>query len=112
MRAVHPTRALLLEECQRLPDGAGGYVESWQAIGTLWAEVRPGTGRDAEGVEHVLAEVGYRILVRGAPPGSAARPRPGQRFREGGRLFPILAVTEADAAGGWLTCFAREEVPR
>jgi head-tail adaptor len=42
--------------------------------------------------------------------GSDRRPRPDQRFREGARLFRILAVAEADAQGLYLTCFAREEV--
>jgi head-tail adaptor len=50
-----------------------------------------------------------RITVRGAPVGAEQRPRPDQRFRDGSRLFRILAVTERDAAGRYLLCFAREE---
>ncbi len=111
MSAVRANRPLDLLERQRVPDGAGGFAEGWVVLGTLWAEVKPGTGRDATGEEVILAEVSYRITVRGAPPGSPERPKPDQRFREGARVWRILAVTERDTAGDWLLCFAREEVP-
>lgn len=111
MRAPHLNRALVLEAMGRVADGAGGFAESWAVLGTLWAEVRPGTGRDRVAEDSLQGVVGYRITLRGAPQGSPARPVPGQRLRDGGRVFAILAVTEADAAGRYLTCFAREEVP-
>ncbi|MBA3910616.1 MAG: phage tail protein [Rhodobacter sp.] len=110
MKAPHLNRGVVLEGVVRTPDGAGGYTEVWMTLGTLWAEFRPGSGGDVPGEEQILSAVPYRITVRGAPSGSASRPRAGQRFREGDRLFPILAVTEADPAGRFLTCFAREEM--
>lgn len=110
MTAPHLNRGLVLEGVVRTADGAGGYTETWTALGTLWAAVRPGAGSDVPGEEQVLAAVPYRFTVRGAPFGSASRPMAGQRFREGERLFPILAVAEADPAGRFLTCFVREEV--
>ena len=91
------------------PDGSGGHEEQWQALGTLWAEVTAGTGRDAPVEEFTRATVTYRITVRGAPVGAEQRPLPDQRFRDGSRLFRILAVAERDAAGRYLLCFAREE---
>lgn len=102
-------RALLLEALARVPDGAGGYGDTWAAVGTLWAEVKPGAGRVV--ADPVAASVAsYRITVRAVPVGAPSRPRPDQRFREGGRVFRILAVAEADAEGRFLTCFAEEEV--
>ena len=112
MKAVHLSRALVLEEATQQPDGAGGLRRSWAAIGTLWAEVLPGTGRDTEGEEVVLSTVPYRITVRGAPQGAASRPKVGQRFRDHNRIFTILAVTERDEAGRYLVCFVREEIPK
>lgn len=103
------TRPLLLEARQAVADGLGGLSESWAALGTLWAEVVAGTGREAAGEEVTLASIPYRITVRGAPQGAPSRPKAGQRFRDGGRLFAIVTVTEADAAGRYLTCIAREE---
>ena len=104
-------RRMELEEPQRVADGAGGFQLSWVTLGVLWAELRPGTGREAAGEEVLVAQVPYRITVRGAPVGSEARPKPEQRLKDGTRVFTILAVSERDARGQYLTCFAREEVP-
>ena len=111
MTDVQLTRAMVLESPQRVADGAGGFVLTWTALGTLWAEVLPGSGREAAGTEVLFAAVPYGITVRGAPVGSTARPKPEQRLRDGTRVFTILAVTERDPEGRYLMCFAREEVP-
>ncbi|NHB77953.1 head-tail adaptor protein [Rhodobacter calidifons] len=112
MNAPHLNRALVLEGVVRSPDGAGGFTTTWTALGRLWAEVLPGSGSDTQGEERMLSAVPYRITVRAAPVGSDSRPRAGQRFREGTRLFLIQAVTERDPFGRYLTCFSREEVPK
>jgi len=84
---------------------------SWVPLGTLWGEVKPSTGREVDGEEVRIASVGFRITVRGAAMGSPQRPRPEQRLRDESRVFVILAVTERDLSGAFLTCFAAEEQP-
>lgn len=111
MSAVSLRRALVLETLERTPDGMGGFVEAWTARGTLWAEVRPGTGRELMREEVTGSAVPLRITVRGAPIGAPSRPEAGNRFREGGRTYRIVAVSERDPEGRYLTCFAVEEVP-
>ncbi len=103
-------RALVLEDPVLNPDGAGGFVQSWVALGTIWADLRAATGR--EGAEQLLtrSSVRYLITVRGADHSSPRRPRPEQRFRDGDRIFRIQAVKEADAYGRFLICHAEEEV--
>lgn len=103
------TRRLALEEPQRVPDGAGGFDETWVVLGHLWAEVTARTGRETAGQVGSVSVVPYRITVRGAPVGQAARPKAEQRFREGTRLFRILSVAEADPQGRYLVCMAEEE---
>lgn len=103
------TRALLLEAPVSTPDGAGGVTTTWQLLGTHWAEIRAGQARARPGALGTTADVRLRITLRAAPAGNDRRPRPGQRFREGQRVFQILAVTEADAEGRWLVVTAREE---
>ena len=112
MKAVNLNRLLELEAATLVADGAGGFAKVWAAVGSLWAEVSPGAGRDTGGVEVTFSTVPYRITVRGAAQGSPRRPLAEQRFRDGGRVFRILAVTERDAGGHYLTCFAREEEPQ
>ncbi len=103
-------RKLVLEAPERVADGAGGFAETWVARGTHWAEIRPGTGNEIRGVLTALSRVPYRITVRATPAGADSRPRPEQRFRDGTRLFHILAVTERETDGRYLTCHAEEEV--
>jgi head-tail adaptor len=102
-------RKLVLEAPERVSDGAGGYTVVWTALGEHWAELRPGTGRESAGEFLTLSAVPYRIIVRAAPIGAESRPKPEQRFRDGGRIFLVTAVTEHDPRGHYLVCFAREE---
>ncbi len=110
-RAPQLTRALVLESPVTAPDGAGGFSTIWQALGTHWAELRPGSGRERLATLGPSGEVRLRIVIRAAPEGSDRRPRPDQRFREGARIFRIIAVAEADVQGRFLVCTAQEELP-
>ncbi|MBY6138473.1 head-tail adaptor protein [Leisingera daeponensis] len=103
------TRKLVLEDPQRAPDGAGGYTETWVALGTLWAEVKSLSGRLNS---DSLSLQKYRITLRASPDGFASRPRPDQRLRDGNRLYRIDAVAENGPDDRYLTCFAVEEVSR
>ncbi|PHP26769.1 head-tail adaptor protein [Limimaricola cinnabarinus] len=112
MRPVRLNRALVLEAPLRAPDGAGGFVQGWTALGTLWARVEARSGRDLDGLGAALSRVLLRITIRAAPQGSTMRPAPEQRLREGGRIYAIRAVRELDAEGRYLVCEAEEEVAR
>lgn len=112
MSAPRLTRQLVLESAERLGDGAGGYRRDWLALGTLWAEVLPAGAPAREGEAAATTALALRIRLRASPQGSPARPRVGQRFREGERIYAILGVTEDDAGGRYLRCHAREEVAR
>jgi len=103
-------RPLVLEVPQRSPDGAGGFVETWEARGTLWAGLSARTGREAEGEATSVGRAAFRITVRAAPQGSPRRPQAGQRLRDGARIFSILVVTEQDPGARFLTCWTEEEV--
>lgn len=104
-------RPLALEAAQAVSDGAGGRVLTWAALGTLWAEMRPGVGRERLGPIAPEGQMLHRVYTRAAPQGSPQRPRPDLRFRDGDRVFAILAVGEADVAGAFLVSVVREEVP-
>lgn len=103
-------RRLTLEAAQLVGDGAGGFDQTWTALGTLWAQVKPRTGRLANGETGAVSVGAFRIITRGAPQGHSNRPEPGQRFRMGTRLFRIEAVTEDEPAGLYLICQCQEEV--
>ncbi|MCB1366822.1 MAG: head-tail adaptor protein [Rhodobacteraceae bacterium] len=104
------TRRLVLEEVTRQPDLAGGWVEAWTPLGVVWADIRSGAGRERRDEAVAVSSVAYRVIVRAAPVGSPSRPRAGQRFVEGTRVFAIRAVSEAGSAGLYLECVTVEEV--
>jgi head-tail adaptor len=110
MTSPQLTRQLVLESPVRSPDGSGGYVTTWTPLGTIWAEVRAGAARESAGVGTALARVNYTITLRAGLVGASSRPTPDQRFREGSRLFTILAVAERDPDGRYLVCQTVEEI--
>ena len=78
MNAPHLNRALVLEGVVRTAGWRrSGFTEAWTALGTLWAEVLPGSGSDVLGEERMLSAVPYRVTVRGRPSGSPSRPKAG-----------------------------------
>lgn len=101
-------RLLTLEEPAATPDGGGGQIGGWQALGALWADVKPVTASEVLEGGRDRSRVTHRVIVRGAPVGSPRRPSPHQRFREGSRIFDILAVAEHDPEGRFLLCWTEE----
>ncbi|WP_422050093.1 head-tail adaptor protein [Shimia sp.] len=109
VKAVTLSRKLVLERPLAAPDGAGGFARTWEALGTVWADVRLRSGRERDGGDMSLSSVRYKITLRGAPVGSQMRPTPDCRFRDGARIFTIEAVAESDGLGRYLICHATEE---
>jgi head-tail adaptor len=64
-------RRLVLEAASRLPDGAGGYAETWVVLGELWADIRSGAGRDTATDMVAIASVTGRWRGRSPTSGSA-----------------------------------------
>lgn len=110
MKAPQLNRSLVLEGPVKIADGAGGYTRDWEPLGVLWAQMKAGTGREQAGSAATLSRVPYRITVRAAPNGAPSRPVAGQRFRDGTRVFQILAVAENGVNAAYLTCHADEEL--
>ena len=103
------TRRLSLEAPSAVTDATGGQVIVWAVLGEVWAEMRAVSGRERREDPVRVGVTGWRVRIRAAAPGSLARPRAGQRFRDGPRVFAIVSVAEADGKGRWLECRCEEE---
>ncbi len=110
MRLPVLNRKLVLEAPDRTSDGAGGYTIVWAPLGEVWADVRPGSGRESEVHSLPRSQVSLTVFLRAAPVGASSRPVAGQRFRDGARIFNITAVTETGASRHYLQCRVQEEV--
>ena len=110
MSAPRLNRRLVLEAPDRVPDGAGGYRQTWVALG---GDVGRGEARDGAGEAR-----GLRGDLLGALPDLRARRAGGRpvaaRGRSKGSAMAggsnrIHAVTEADPAARFLVCYTYEE---
>ena len=110
MSAPRLTVPLVLETPIRVPDRMGGHKVEWRALGVLYTAMRAGAGAERQSEVGAKSVVVWRITLRAARIGDPRRPRPDQRFRMGERVFRIDAVAEADPAGLWIECLAREEI--
>lgn len=110
MSAAGQKRPLVLEAPVQVADGAGGHAAGWTVLGTLWGRVsRERVAlRAHDGV--AVTRLRARITVRAAPEGAPSRPVPGQRFRDGGRVYGIEAVHAHATRRTLLVCHVNEEV--
>lgn len=111
-RELRLSRRFVLETRRVVADEAGGVVASWQSLGLLWANVTTRTAREDFIAGQSRPRVWFRFIVRAVPPRAASRPQPGQRFREGERIFNILTVAEHDTFNRYLEIVAEEGVLR
>ncbi len=102
------SQELVLEAPIRDIDSGGGQSVTWQAMGTLWADIQASAAREALSGVRESARVTHRITIRSAPNGSPRRPSAECRFRSGNRVFAIIGVAEADRTRKYLTCWAEE----
>lgn len=58
---------ITFQERQSVPDNMGGSTDTWVDISTLssvWAHVRPKSGREVTEYDRVNAETGYLFVIR------------------------------------------------
>lgn len=95
---------LVLEQATATPDGAGGFIETWIEIATVFARLQPIVVRERFGADQTLEEVTHRVTIRHRPDVTS-----GMRFVMGDRVLPILTVHDPDETGRYLTCRTREQ---
>jgi len=86
-------------------DGAGGFVENWAAVATVFACVEPLSATSRFGADQRLEKVSHRVTLR-----MRADVASGMRLRMGGdRIFDIRTVHDPDETGRWLVLAVEEE---
>ena len=94
---------LVLEEPQRVSDGAGGFIESWVTVASVWAAIRTSGGGEAVEAGRLAGRVTHGVTLR-----YRAGVTPAMRFRQGVRVFHILAVIDEDERKRMLRCLCEE----
>lgn len=94
-----------VEQLSRAPDGAGGSVETWAAVGRpIFAEIVPVAGREAPDAGRKAALQTWLVTVRHGADITAA-----DRLDWGGRKLHLSSMpTDRDGGRQWLTMEAEE----
>jgi SPP1 family predicted phage head-tail adaptor len=82
---------LTLEAPVETPDGAGGVTRSYSSVATLWASLDPVSARGDVAASALGAAITHRIAIRYRA-GITLR----HRFRDGARIFRIVAMRDTD----------------
>ena len=99
-------RELVLSRLVPVPDGAGGYTESWTDEATVYASLEPVHARAVRAGEQALEHVTHRVTMR-----FRAGVEAGMRFTSGPRTFGIVTVYDPDESGRYLVAAVREDLP-
>ena len=92
-----------LEQETLVPDGAGGYLATWNVIASIWASIEPLTGSDVFGPDATESRVRYHVTIRRRGDVIA-----GMRIRKGSRAFLIRAVLDEGAQSQFLNLLTEE----
>jgi len=97
------TRRVVLEEMSRIADGAGGAIETWTTVATVFASVLALGGGEGSAFDRVTGRATHEIVIR-----HRADVRPAMRFRLGTRIFEILSALDADGRRRHVRCLVEE----
>lgn len=97
------TARLVLERPEPVEDGHGGAVTGFVEVARVWALIEPRSFAEEEKGPGLVATVTHHVTVRARGDLSA-----GQRFRNGARLFEILALRDPDESGRFQLALCRE----
>ena len=93
---------LVLEQPVRTPDGGGGASVTWELVAELWAHVRPISGDERLRHDQLAGRLTHEVWLRYRPGVT-----PAMRFRQGTRVYEIVAVLEAQRRSR-LQCLCEE----
>ena len=94
---------LTLEELERTSDEGGGFTEQWVTVATVFASLRPTGGGERVESGRLAGTVTHEVVLR-----YRDAVVPAMRFRQGSRIFHILAVIDVEERKRWLKCLCEE----
>ncbi len=92
-----------IEKPVRTADEGGTAVISWQAVASVWAEIRPKSGREVFESDQLGGRVTHDVRLRYRD-GVTTK----MRILHSGRIFDIRFVANQGERGEWLICSCEE----
>ncbi|WP_434565155.1 phage head closure protein [Thermoanaerobacterium thermosaccharolyticum] len=94
-----------IQQLVNIDDGAGGSIETWQDIVTVWAAIEPLRGNERYTAQQVQSTLSHKVTIR---------------YREGiksqmrltykGRIFDIVSAIDIKELHQWLELLCSEVV--
>ncbi len=82
-------RVTILEQVHT-SDGQGGFTETWQEVGTVWAAIEPISGREYYEAMQLSNDVTHRVRMR------YMDLTPHEKIKYDDRVFDIIAVIDVN----------------
>ena len=98
-------RRLVLEAAVESADGAGGVTRTFEAVVTLWVSVTPVSAARQIEAERLGARVTHRLHLRFSDDITTRH-----RFRDGERIYCIVALRDQDGRKRFLEIEAEERL--
>jgi len=105
MYAGRLNKRINIEREIRSSDGAGGSNSTWSQIKSIFAEIKPVSGREVVNSQRLQAQLTHKIIVR-----FTTDIRPSDRIEYNGRFFNIRAIINVEEQNKWLEIMADEGV--
>lgn len=94
---------LTLERPQYSPDGAGGRVETWVSVASVWGQVIAKSGSESVDAGRFSGSVSHEVTLR-----YRDDVKPTMRLVYGAKIFEIIGVLNQTNRKDWLTCLCVE----
>lgn len=96
---------IVVQQVTDASDGGGGYVKTWSTLATLYAYVKPLSGREPYTQGQISPIVQYEFTIR-----YRTGITPANRITWNGKIFNIRSVVNADERDKYLTIRCDEGV--
>ena len=106
MKAGKLRNRITIQENQSVKDAEGIVQDNWSVIATVWAAIKPLSGRELLAAQAVQSETTGTIDLR-----YRVGIKPSQRVIFGERAFEILAVLNIEERNRELRLLTKEVVP-
>jgi SPP1 family predicted phage head-tail adaptor len=94
-----------LQAEQRTSDTAGGYALAWTTLATVWANIKPITGKEVLAAGRLETRITHKITVRWRKDLTIT---PDMRALVHDRVFSIRAVINENESNRWATLLVEE----
>lgn len=97
--------AVLIEQHADTVDSVGGQTLVWSTFASVWAMMKPYTGREVVASQQLQSQVTHKIVIR-----YYAGVTAGMRFNFNGRLMNIRHVINPEERSIWMELLCDEGV--